>query len=94
MPQWLINLLARNTPSCKEVIRLISDSMERPLSFRQRLAVRFHFLICKWCTRYQKQVRFIHNILGGRPEKVGETAPGALSAEAQERIKQALRPKK
>lgn len=93
MTRWLTSFLARHTPSCKEIIQLISNSMERPPSLRQRLSIRFHFLICKWCFRYQKQIRFIHNILGGNPEKVGETAPGALPPEAQERIKQALRPK-
>ncbi|SRR5579884_456699 len=91
MSSWLINFLARNTPSCKEVVQLLSNSMEEPLPLRQRIAVRFHFLICKWCLRYQKQIHFIRNILGGNPEKVGQNAPGALSAETKERLKQALR---
>lgn len=92
MRQRVINFLARNTPSCKEVVRLISDSMEQPLSLRRRLSIRLHFLICKWCFRYQKQLRFIRNILSRNPEKVGETAPDALSQETKERIKKALRP--
>ncbi|MDC4223936.1 MAG: hypothetical protein MPW15_06830 [Candidatus Manganitrophus sp.] len=70
---------------------LISESMEHPLSLRRRASIRLHFLICKWCSRYKKQLRFIHNILGGNPEKVGENTPETLSREAQERIKQALR---
>lgn len=94
MTRWLTNLLKRRTLSCNEIVQSISNSMERPPSLRQRLSIRLHLLICKWCFRYQKQIRFIHNILGDNPEKVGETAPGALSPEAQERIKQALRPKK
>ncbi len=94
MPNWIINFLARNTPSCKEVIQLISNSMEQPLSLQKRISLQFHFLICKWCSRYQKQLRFIRNILGRNPEKVGENAPGALSQETKERIKQALRPPK
>ena len=93
MPKWLINFLARNTPSCKEVIQLISDSMERPLPFHKRMTVRFHFLICKWCARYRRQLRFIRNILGRNPGKVGQNLPNVLSPEAQERIKQALRPR-
>lgn len=91
MPKWIINFLIRNTPSCKEVVQLVSDSMEKPLSLRRRISIQFHFLICKWCFRYKKQLHFIRNILGGNPEKVGETAPGALSQETKERIKQVLR---
>jgi hypothetical protein len=91
MRQWLINFLARNTPSCKEVVQLVSNSMEQPLSLRKWTSLQFHFLICKWCFRYQKQLRFIRNILGRYPERVGENAPGALSEETKERIKKALR---
>lgn len=94
MRRWFINFLARNTPSCKEVVQLVSNSMEQPLSLRERISLQFHFLICKWCFRYQKQIRFIRNILGRNPEKVGETAPVTLSRETKERIKQTLRPRK
>jgi hypothetical protein len=94
MRQSLINFLARNTPSCKEAVQWVSYSMEQPLSLRKRISLQLHFLICKWCSRYQKQLRFIRNILGRHPEKVGENAPGALSQETKERIKQALRPRK
>jgi hypothetical protein len=92
MSSRLTDFLAHNTPSCKEVFRLISDSMEQPLSLRKRISLRLHFLICKWCSRYLKQLHFIRNILRRNPEKVGETAPGALSQETKERIKKALRP--
>jgi hypothetical protein len=93
MSSWFKNWLARNTPSCKEIVRMISDSMERPPSLRRRISIELHFLICKWCSRYQKQLRLIRNILGGNPEKVGENAPDALSSEAKERIRRSLRPK-
>lgn len=91
MRRWLINFLARNTPSCKEAVQFISNAMEQPLSMEKRISIRLHLLICKWCTRYKKQLHFIQNILGGNPEKVGENTPDALSREAQERIKEALR---
>lgn len=90
MTQWLTRFLARNTPSCKEVTRLISESMEKKPSFRPRVAIRLHFLICKWCARYQKQLLLIRNILRRDPEKFGANAPGALSPEARERMKRAL----
>jgi hypothetical protein len=91
MPQWLVNLLANNTPACEEVLRLISDSMERPLPLRRRISIRIHFIICKWCARYQKQLRLIRSLLRRDPGKAGENAPATLSPEAKERIKQAVR---
>jgi hypothetical protein len=91
MPEWFVHLLARNTPSCEEVLRLISDSMEQPLPLRRWISIRIHFLICKWCARYQKQLRLIRSLLRRDPEKAGANAPATLSPEAKERIKQSLR---
>jgi len=90
MRQWLIGFLARNTPSCKKVTEIISESMEQKPTFRRRMEVRLHLLICKWCTRYRKQLLFIRNVLRRGPEKVGANAPGGLSPEARERMKRAL----
>lgn len=90
MTKWLIGFLARNTPSCKEMTELISESMEKKLSFRRQIGVQLHFLICKWCARYRKQLLFIRNILRRDPEKVGTNAPGGLSPEARDRMKRVL----
>ena len=90
MTQRFITFLARKTPSCKEVIRLLSDEMERAPSFRQWMAVRLHFLICKWCARYQKQLLLMRTLLRGDPEKIEANSPGRLSPEAKERMKRAL----
>lgn len=48
--------------SCQEVARLISESYDRKLSLRETLGLRFHLLMCKLCTRYQKQIRLLHSI--------------------------------
>lgn len=45
--------------SCKKVSGLISASLDRPLSFRERLGVLAHSLICKGCTHYNNQMLFI-----------------------------------
>ena len=36
-------------PNCKEVTRLVLMAEDTSLPLRQRLAVRFHMLICKAC---------------------------------------------
>jgi hypothetical protein len=50
--------------SCRQVSRLISDMQERPLGWRDRLALRFHLSICDTCVRYEKQVKFLHQAMG------------------------------
>lgn len=38
--------------NCVQVTRLYSESQERPLSTRERLAVQFHVLMCSGCRNF------------------------------------------
>jgi len=95
-PAWLENWLSRNTPPCREVVRLLSDGMERPLPFYKRIALRLHFLICTWCVRYHRQIEMIRAMLRsmepGSPTGDPAHRSGArLSDEARERLKRITR---
>ena len=46
--------------SCKKVSELLSTSLDRPLSFSERLGLFAHSLICKGCMHYKQQMLFIH----------------------------------
>ena len=75
--------------SCKDVTRLLSESMDRSLPFGKRIGVRFHLFICKFCARYKRQLVLIRQtarLLVATEDIPGET----LSAEARERIRDAL----
>lgn len=81
--------------SCKEVPRLVSESLDRKLSLRQRIAMRIHLFMCKLCARYERQIHFIKRATrwytsknAFSPESLG---PSSLSSEARERMKQHLR---
>lgn len=41
--------------SCKEATRLMSETLDRPLSLRERMALRLHTLICSGCQRARQQ---------------------------------------
>jgi hypothetical protein len=43
-------------PNCKEVTRLVLMAEDTSLPIRQRLAVRFHMLICKACPKFADQL--------------------------------------
>jgi len=91
--QWIIFWLARRLPTCKEVTRLMSDSLDRRLSLRQRIEVKWHLLICTWCERYKRQLLFIREALrySLAPVEDKESPPTtSLPPAARERIKRVL----
>ena len=49
--------------SCKDASRLISQMQDDDLSFGQRLRVRLHLLFCDACTRFERQLRFLHRLM-------------------------------
>ena len=88
--RWVV-WVWQHTPHCTEILRLASQSLEQPLSLRTRLKMRLHFLICVWCERYDKQLKFLHHV-GAHSDHRHEALPGrGLSAEARQRIVQHLK---
>ena len=80
--------------SCKEVSHLISESLDRELSFRQRLQVRFHLLMCRLCSCFRKQTLFLRDAARHYMIAIEATEAATntgLSPEARERIKRALK---
>lgn len=95
-PAWLRNWLIRNTPTCREVIRILSDEMDRPIPIRRWITVRLHFLICVWCVRYHDQIGLMRTLLRSKepdfPTGDSKAGSGArLSDEARERLKRLTR---
>jgi hypothetical protein len=88
---WVVSYLTKHTPNCREVVRLLSRSMEVKLPIMTRFKLRFHFLICAWCHRYERQLWTLRKIASSSPEHVDDIFPTALSDSAKERLKQALR---
>ncbi|HYE13022.1 MAG TPA: hypothetical protein VD968_01120 [Pyrinomonadaceae bacterium] len=84
--------LLRRLPACKEMVRVMSESMERPLTPRERVMLKLHLWVCAWCVWYLEQLRLLRESLRARAARAeAEGPPGvSLSAEARERIKSAL----
>ena len=80
----------KHTPNCADMSRLASQSLDQPLSLRVRFKMRLHYLICVWCKRYFKQLKFLHEAAPHFADYAG-TLPGrGLSAEARQRMVQLL----
>lgn len=73
--------------SCKETSVLVTQSLDRGLTFRERFAMRAHLMICENCARFMKQMHLIQSWL--RIESEADH-PG-MSKEARERIANKLR---
>ena len=79
---------------CRDVSRLVSDSMERQLPLGQRMQVRMHLMLCRLCAGFARQIRLLRRAAKQDSERSAAdlSTPGAtLSEEARERIKAALR---
>ena len=43
--------------SCKKVTRLVSESLERPLTLGEKTQLKLHLLICSACTNFDKNLK-------------------------------------
>jgi hypothetical protein len=84
--------ILRTLPPCKEIVKIVSASLDRPLSFRERTLMKLHLLACKPCVRYMEQSQFLSSAVTQLDEQLkDELFTGRLSNEARERIKNVLK---
>ena len=83
-------LICRFTPTCPEVIRILSLGMDKELPLTTRIKLRIHYLMCSFCERYAKQLNYMRQVSREFPEKIGEVSDVTLPAEAKQRLKEAL----
>ena len=79
--------------NCKEVSRLLSESMERKLSFWERVGLWFHLSMCKLCKGFSKDLQQLREAARRHAENIEndvDATDAALSAESRDRIKRAL----
>jgi len=81
--------------TCKEAVRLISEGLDRDLSWPTRLGLKMHLLMCRHCSAYGRQLRGLARLFHLRFAEAGsvERSDAKLAPEARERIKSALRGK-
>ncbi len=79
--------------SCKDVTKLLSESMDRSLPPGKRIGVRLHLLFCRFCARYERQLLLIRETarrLAATVEAPGESCGETLSEAARERIRESI----
>lgn len=78
-------------PTCQQVSRLQSASIEQPQPFARRMGLQLHLMLCKWCRRYGRQIRLLHEVAHDHSDKVAEATLDNLSPEARARLRRSLR---
>ncbi len=76
--------------NCKQTSLLVSQSLDRPLTVRERWAVRWHLFICVYCRRFKQQLLLIQRQMTAW--QTGSTAQSSvtLSESARKRIAERL----
>lgn len=78
--------------SCEETSRLVSESLDRQLPLRQRIAVRMHLLMCKACARARQQLLFMRKAILRLEDDIEKAvSSSSLSPQARDRIKNLMR---
>jgi hypothetical protein len=77
--------------TCKDAVRLMSEAMDRRLSWRQRFCLRVHLLMCSVCPRVRAQLGLIREALRRYAADLLSDASGeGLNHEVRARIRRAL----
>jgi hypothetical protein len=82
------------SPNCREAARLQSEALDHPLGLGQRIGLRIHLVLCKWCRRYGKQIGFLRSTAHRHEEHEQCFPPQTLPPEARERLKRRLQEEK
>ncbi len=81
----------RKFPKCKEMVKIITASMDEKLSWREWLMMKIHLLSCDPCINFLKQIKFIRSALSHSDEQLGQAETSVkLSDDARARLKEAL----
>ena len=85
--------LLRRLPTCQALAPVMSESLERRLTLRERAVLKVHLWICVWCEWYLRQLHELRDAsraLGEREEEGDVTLGPGLSDDARDRIRRAL----
>ncbi|HEY0842905.1 zf-HC2 domain-containing protein [Methylotenera sp.] len=76
--------------TCKQASKLISQSLDRPLSWSELMQLKLHLMICDACSRFKKQLNLLRvamqNIRTNMENNSAITLPLAAKARIIEQI--------
>lgn len=76
--------------NCKQTSQLVSQSLDRRLSLGERIAVRVHLCICKYCKRFRQQLLAMRKGLQRMTASIEQDTQIHMSSETKARIAKVL----
>lgn len=49
--------------TCKQASKLVSQSLDRPLTWLEKIQLKLHLLICNPCTQFKRQLNMLRTAL-------------------------------
>ena len=84
---WLL----RHLPACRQTVAVISESMDRDLTRREKLLLKLHLGVCAWCQWYLEHLVTIRETLRAQPSGADKlNSLTSLSPDARERLKKKI----
>lgn len=80
--------------TCKQASQIISRSLDTPLSWSDRMKLKFHLFICDACNRFNQQLRLLNSSVKRLIQTTESDSSIQLGLEAKARITSAIESKK
>ena len=91
LEKLFINILDFFDCSCKNIAKLVSESMDHRVSITKRWKIKFHLALCEFCRHYKEQLETVRNLARGFIKEGSEIdGESQLKSSARERMKKLL----
>ncbi len=79
--------------NCKQASEMASQQLDRELGLRQRLGLKLHLLICRYCRNYARQLAFLHRAAPKLQAYIESRDEHRLTEQQKEKLRQVLQPR-
>ena len=86
----LVIFIGKHTPKCREMVRILSKSLDEPMPLAMRIKKHIHYLICCWCQRYEEQLLYMRKATRAFAEHADESSNAVVPDDAKERWKEVV----
>ncbi len=75
---------------CKQASQLVSRALDGKLTMRERFALKFHLLICKYCSRFSQQLTTLSVVINNMGKSIEDDTSITLPTKTKNIITQSL----
>ncbi|HWU82139.1 MAG TPA: zf-HC2 domain-containing protein [Methylophilaceae bacterium] len=76
--------------SCKQASQLLSQSLDRRLSWRERMGLRLHLTVCDVCRRFGRQILLMRQAIRSLVRAVEQDEQISIPVDVKGRIAKAI----